>query len=37
VADIIYFNGTVITLDKKSTIAEAVAIKDLNILDVGLD
>jgi len=24
-------------LDKKSTIAEAVAIKDLNILDVGLD
>ncbi|GHI01460.1 amidohydrolase [Neobacillus kokaensis] len=33
--DTIYFNGKVITMDKKAAIAEAVAVKDGKILAVG--
>lgn len=34
-ADIILYNGTVITVDQRFTLAEAVAIRDGRILAVG--
>lgn len=34
-ADVVYFNGTVVTLDESNTVAEAVAVRDNRILAVG--
>lgn len=34
-ADTVLFNGTIYTIDKKNTVADAVAIKDGKILNVG--
>lgn len=36
-ADLILFNGKIITVDEKETIAEAVAVKDGRIVSVGLN
>ena len=37
VADIVLFNGKIITVDAKDTIAQAIAIEDGKVLQVGSD
>jgi len=37
VADMVLFNGKIITVDAKDTIAQAIAIEDGKVLQVGSD
>jgi adenine deaminase len=37
IADMVLFNGKIVTVDAKDTIAQAVAVKDGKVLQVGSD